>query len=93
MNFKVEHKPHDEVLKIIDNLAKEYIFVYTKETDRTRFIMTVLGKCVDAEDPDMIDRGVLVFEKGYDEEFTMGVMLEIADFLRDVIDVEDALYI
>ena len=75
---------NEEVAEIMGDNLKEEVFVYVKETDRTNFIATVLGRMTD----DYVDRAdvfTLVFEQGFSEEFAIKVKAEIAKLWVGVI--------
>ena len=75
---------NEEVAEIMGDNLKEEVFVYVKETDRTNFIATVLGRMTD----DYVDRAdvfTLVFEQGFSEDFAKKVKAEIAELWVGVI--------
>lgn len=76
----------DEVaLKMVGVVGDHYPFVYVKETDRLRFILAVASRIVNVNDPDYVDKAVLVFEKGITEEFAKSVQVEIGVFYLELL--------
>ena len=84
-DIKVEDTKTDkEIAEIMGDLLKEKVFVYTKETDRTQFVLLVLRALQD-EYEDRADVFLLVFERGITHEFALGVKKEIAKLWEGVI--------
>ena len=74
----------DVAYEKVDNSNKEQIFVYAKETDRTRFVMHVVGRMSDKNADDYITRGILIFEQGFTMEFATEIGIEIGEFILSV---------
>lgn len=82
-NFRIVN---DEVAIAKVGIDKEhYPFVYVKETDSTHFVLAVVNRISNRNDPDHVDKAVLVFEKGFTEEFAKGIKVEIAKLFFDVL--------
>ena len=82
-------KTSEEIAKIMGDLLRESVFVYVSDTDRTTFIMAVLG-AMKAEYKVRADVFLLVFAKGFTAEFADGVRTEIADLWKDISDAAKA---
>ena len=77
-------KSNEEIAKITGDLLKEKVFVYTKDTDRTQFVMTVSG-ALQEEYKDRADVFLLVFERGITQKYADEVKMEIAALWKDVL--------
>ena len=82
-------KTDSEIADIMGDLVKEKVFVYIKETDRTQFVMTVVGALGD-ELEERADVFILVFERGFTSEFAEGVKMEIAKLRQETLDAWQA---
>ena len=78
-------KSNEATAKIMGDGLKEKIFVYIKETDRTQFVLAVNG-ALREEYQDRADVFLLVFERGFSQEFADGVKKEIAELWKDALE-------
>lgn len=82
-NFRIVN---DEVaLEKVGLDLDHYPFVYVADTDRTHFVLTVTGRIVNRNEEDHVDKAILIFEKGFTEEFAKEIKIEIAKLFFDVL--------
>ena len=74
----------DEVMSRLGDSAIEEFFVYTKSTDRTRYVLSVVARVGYENEDDCIDRANLVFTKDFSYDFAVGVAFEIEKFVKDL---------
>ena len=84
----------EEVMQLTKHFEVEEVFVYGPNTDRTQFVMHVLGRCIDKNiHDDTIDRALLIFHPKFTLAYSKEVATEIHELIGNINGTTDTIHL